>query len=166
MPVLNNPVTKALALVKDEFHHGTCTRTHGPRGGERETVVRYRRMGATKTWKTRPEEFRVPVKFGMRARDSWEITHENGDEFHAADDCPLSVAEYRDQLQDGRIVEVTKAGGGTLGRRYDGDWVVAIWDRKGRTLLMDDKLRTGTPKTHAEVAAMTVEFADEGESDG
>ncbi len=25
-----------------------------------------RRNGATKTWKTRPDEFRIPVKFGLR----------------------------------------------------------------------------------------------------
>lgn len=162
MSVLNNPVSRSQALTADEFHHGTCTRTHGPRGGERETVVRYRRMGATRTWKTRPDDFRVPVKFGMRARDSWAITPDNADEFHVLSECPLNVAEYREQLPDKRIVEINKHGGGTLGRAYAGDWTVAVWDSTGRKLLFDDTLRTGTPKTHAEAARMTVEFVDEG----
>ena len=31
------------------------------------TGSRWRRNGATKVWKTRPMEFRVPVKFGLYA---------------------------------------------------------------------------------------------------
>ena len=27
--------------------------------------LRVRRNGATKTWKTRPDEFRIPVKYGL-----------------------------------------------------------------------------------------------------
>src|SRR3990167_6766732 len=29
------------------------------------TPVRWRRNGATKTWKTRPDEFRIPIKHGL-----------------------------------------------------------------------------------------------------
>lgn len=36
-----------------------------------------RRNGATKTWKTRPNEFRIPVKAGLRA--CGYITHQNVD---------------------------------------------------------------------------------------
>lgn len=32
---------------------------------ESATGARWRRNGATKVWKTRPDEFRVPVKFGL-----------------------------------------------------------------------------------------------------
>lgn len=35
----------------------------------------WRRNGATKTWKTRPGEFRIPVKFGLYSYDY--ITHTN-----------------------------------------------------------------------------------------
>ncbi len=34
---------------------------------------RVRRNGATKTWKTRPGEFRIPVKMGLRT--CGELTH-------------------------------------------------------------------------------------------
>ena len=34
-----------------------------------------RRNGATKTWKTRPAEFRIPVKAGLRS--CTYITHDN-----------------------------------------------------------------------------------------
>ncbi len=39
-----------------------------------------RRSGMTKTWKTRPGEFRIPVKFGLY--QSGEITHETQDQWH------------------------------------------------------------------------------------
>jgi len=56
------------------FHHSDdCaqTVTIGPRGGV--TYPRtelWRRNGATQTWKTRPDEYRVPVKYGLRAYGS------------------------------------------------------------------------------------------------
>lgn len=157
-------LNRAEALSGDEFHHGECTRVHGPRGGEKETIVRYRRTGANKTWKTRSEDFRVPVKFGMRAHDSWAITPDNVEEFHLASRCPLETVEYRRVLPDGRVLEIQKWGGGTLGKRYDGDWYIVLTDKEGRPVF-DDTLRTGTPKTHAEVDVIAMEFVD-GESDG
>lgn len=39
----------------------------------------WRRNGATKTWKTRPGEFRIPVKFGLYGYGY--ITHTNADGF-------------------------------------------------------------------------------------
>jgi hypothetical protein len=83
-------VTKEQALTGDQFHytglHG-CTRTIGPRGGETVKVTRVRRSGRTKTWKTRPGHFRVPVKYGLY--ESGEITHENAGDWHLAEECPL-----------------------------------------------------------------------------
>jgi len=83
------PVSKEQAVETDEFHYGECHVELGPRGGETVHIVRYRRMGQTKLWKTRPDDFRVPVKYGMRARDSWYITPENAKDFHTTDECPL-----------------------------------------------------------------------------
>lgn len=34
-----------------------------------------RRSGKTQTWKTRPGEFRIPIKYGFRG--TGQITHEN-----------------------------------------------------------------------------------------
>lgn len=80
-------ITKEQAVDASEFHHGDCTRTTGPRGGIKEEITRYRRSGETKIWKTRPSEFRVPVKWGLRY--SAYITHLDARDWHTEDDCPL-----------------------------------------------------------------------------
>ena len=54
------------------FHHVTATNHDG-------SPVRARVSGRPKLWKTRPDEFRIPVKHGMR--DHFYITHENGHEW-------------------------------------------------------------------------------------
>lgn len=64
-----------------------CTRVIGPRGGVRETVTECRPSGGVKTWKTRPAEFRMPVKYGLY--ESGAITHENAAHWHLASECPL-----------------------------------------------------------------------------
>ena len=38
-------------------------------------LITVRVTGACKTWKTRPDEFRLPVKYGLR--DSGYIDHDN-----------------------------------------------------------------------------------------
>lgn len=80
-------VTKEQALSADVFHYGECSRSTGPRGGERVHVEQWRRNGSTQTWKTRPDEFRVPIKYGMRSYS--QLTDYNASEFHAEADCPL-----------------------------------------------------------------------------
>lgn len=59
------------ARTAQHFHHADdCGQVVnvGPRGGI--TYPRtelWRRNGSTQTWKTRPEDFRIPVKYGMRS---------------------------------------------------------------------------------------------------
>jgi len=85
-------ITKEQATTADEFHVGECRRNVGKRGGVTYHIQTWRRNGATKFWKTRPEDFRIPVKYGLYAYAS--ITH-NGmgtfthEEVHVPDDCPL-----------------------------------------------------------------------------
>jgi len=43
--------------------------------------IKWRRNGATKVWKTRPDEFKIPVKHGLR--DYGYITNENAHLFEA-----------------------------------------------------------------------------------
>lgn len=84
------------ALTARQFHHADdCaqTVTYGPRGGA--TYPRtesWRRNGATQTWKTRPGEFRIPVKYGIRTYGqlfsgldavSWHIG--------TAEECPIGT---------------------------------------------------------------------------
>ncbi len=55
------------------FYHKTLTNADG------ETPQGFRVTGKCKTWKTRPDEFRLPIKRGLYT--SGYITHENADEF-------------------------------------------------------------------------------------
>jgi hypothetical protein len=62
----------------------------------------------------------------------------------------------------GWLVAVDKYGGGTLGKAYDGTWTVSVMN--GPEYVLDgQELRTGTPKTHAEVAQLAYEFAQDEE---
>lgn len=96
-------ITKAQALDESirEFHYGprcdqivdantSVSKMAKPHPKSRPNVERWRRNGATKTWKTRPNEFRIPVKWGLR--DYSYITELNAHEFHVIDDCPLNVS--------------------------------------------------------------------------
>lgn len=82
-------LTRQRALTSDEFHHGECTRTVGPRGGVDLKQTRVRRNGMTQTWVTRPTEWRLPVKYGIRARDQFSIREYDAAQWHAREDCPL-----------------------------------------------------------------------------
>lgn len=80
-------VTKEQAMTENEFHYGDCRKVVGPRGGVRFDIRTVRRNGATKVWKTRPNEFRMPYKYGM-----WEhgyIDQYNASDFHVASDCTI-----------------------------------------------------------------------------
>lgn len=57
-------------------------------------------------------------------------------------------------------VSISKIGGGTVGRKYDGDWAYAIRSRRhdGKLLMFGKDLHTGTPKTHREAAEIAVEM--------
>jgi hypothetical protein len=85
-------ITKAQAMTEDQFHYGECHRRIGPRGGVTETTEHWRRNGVTQTWKTRPDEWRIPIKFGMRGYS--QIHEYNAHEFHLPSDCPLNYPEW------------------------------------------------------------------------
>ena len=76
------------ATYRSEFHFGDCKRAIGPRGGVTIHQTRVRVSGRCQTWKTRPEEYRLPVKYGLY--ESSEITERRAGEFHRAEDCPLN----------------------------------------------------------------------------
>ena len=83
-------ITKEQATSEREFHFGECRILVGPRGGETLQCEVWRRSGRTQTWKTRPEDFRVPVKYGLYR--SSEIRPYSAYEFHAASTCePVRV---------------------------------------------------------------------------
>jgi hypothetical protein len=86
------------AMTAHYFHHGAdCaqTVTYGPRGGAQYPRTElWRRNGATQTWRTRPDEYRVPIKYGLRAYGS--LTQHDGAPYGAwhvgtAEDCALGT---------------------------------------------------------------------------
>lgn len=84
-------ITKEQAMTANEFHFDDCKIVTGPRGGNRVKIEVWRRSGKTKTWKTRPNDWRIPVKHGLYL--SHEITHETAGAYHVASDCPLQMCE-------------------------------------------------------------------------
>jgi len=100
--VTSQMISKEQALTGNEFHiNGECVRTIGKRGGIKEKIKLYRRSGQTKLWKTRPDEFRVPVRSGLY--DNGYITHENAHLVHLASECEsggnLTVIDKRTQRE-------------------------------------------------------------------
>lgn len=71
-------VTKEQALTENMFHE---EHSEGSR------IVRWRRNGKTQVWKTRPDDFRVPIKYGLYSYG--EITPDNAHLLHAASECSL-----------------------------------------------------------------------------
>jgi hypothetical protein len=68
-------ITKEAAQAlryRQELHHAKLRNSDG-------TPVRCRVNGACQTWKTRPDEFKLPVKHGLR--DCFYITELNADQW-------------------------------------------------------------------------------------
>lgn len=78
-------ITKQQAIEAHEFHWGECQVLVGPRGGERQVSERWRRNGRTQTWKTRPNDWRVPIKHGLYGYG--EIWHTSSSRWHTLEDC-------------------------------------------------------------------------------
>lgn len=80
-------VTYDQALTASVFHEN-----HEP--GVK--IYRWRRNGRTQVWKTRPNDFRVPIKYGLRSYD--QLTPVNAHLMHTEDDCPDNhsnpIAQY------------------------------------------------------------------------
>ncbi len=88
-------LTKDQALTSQEFHAEGCTRHVGTRGGVTEHIEVWRRNGKTQVWKTRPDEFRVPIKHGLHAYGA--ITEVSARWYHVAKDCPLLRTEGEEE---------------------------------------------------------------------
>lgn len=78
------------ALTANEFHCGPCVATRGPRGGVHVKIEAWRRNGKTKTWKTRPGQFQIPVKHGLY---NYAYITQDDAHCHVASECP-AVDQY------------------------------------------------------------------------
>mgnify|MGYP001565156497 len=93
-----------LVITKEQatsFHNGQtihctlrkpCSFDVSPRGKFKATLDRVRVSGMCQTWKTRPAEFRLPVKYGMY--ESLAINESNAEQFHLAEDCPAHILDW------------------------------------------------------------------------
>lgn len=80
-------VTKEQAMTANYFHTNECKRRKpAPNGKNLDYCVVWRRNGSTQTWKTQPERFRVPIKFGLYKYG--EINETNAWQFHVSTECP------------------------------------------------------------------------------
>lgn len=64
----------------------------GPRGGRKTFVDVWRVSGKMQTWKTRPGEFSIPIKWGFYGPHAY-LTHVSASYFHIAADCPTHNKE-------------------------------------------------------------------------
>lgn len=78
-------ITKQQAIEANEFHPGMCTILVGPRGGEVRKMGVWRRNGKTQTWKTRPDLWRIPIKYGLYGYGN--IYESDAVGWHIAEDC-------------------------------------------------------------------------------
>lgn len=91
-------------LTKEEidnayvFHQNGCYIKVGPRGGKKAYVIRFRRSGKTQYWKTRPDDFRIPIVRGLY--DHWEITPQNVNLFHSMANCPIITELFGSGSED------------------------------------------------------------------
>tara|TARA_Y100000310_G_C20578648_1_gene761816 strand:- start:387 stop:608 length:222 start_codon:yes stop_codon:yes gene_type:complete len=69
---------------------GECEKHIGLRGGVRVISQVWRRNGKTKVWKSRPDNYRVPVKHGLY--NYTYVTHFNL-LWHVEEDCPVVFQE-------------------------------------------------------------------------
>jgi hypothetical protein len=67
-------VNRENSMTANNFEHVSI------KNADKKTPARCRRTGKTQTWKTRPNEFKIPVKHGMY--DCFYITHLNMHEWN------------------------------------------------------------------------------------
>jgi hypothetical protein len=70
------------------FHENGCKEIVGPRGGRKILLRPVRRNGRVILWKTRPDEFRLPIRNGYY--NYGYITQDNLKDFHLPENCPLA----------------------------------------------------------------------------
>lgn len=75
------PITQFDAINATELHVNGLFNADG-------TCMRYRRAGRTQLWKTRPDDYRMPVKHGLR--DHAQITPAYAAHVHTPENCPFA----------------------------------------------------------------------------
>jgi hypothetical protein len=121
------------------------------------------------------EELGQVVSARPDVRDEWIRVYFMGGDCHVEDFGPQTLTVLRDPegsqyewvgrpLGTHVMVEISKAGGGTVGKRYQGLWSYRITSQ-GKMVAEGDDLRTGSPATHEQAARIAWAFQDD-EYDG
>lgn len=82
-------ITKEQAM---SLQHGAVLYSTVMKGSDKRPV-RVRVNGRCLTWKTRPEEFKLPVKYGMR--DCFYVTHLEASGWHRDEEGAARIREER-----------------------------------------------------------------------
>lgn len=121
------------------------------------------------------EELGQVVSARPDVRDEWIRVYFMGGDCHVEDFGPQTLTVLRDPegpqyewvgrpLGTHVMVEISKAGGGTVGKWYQGLWSYRITSQ-GKMVAEGDDLRTGSPATHEQAARIAWAFQDD-EYDG
>jgi hypothetical protein len=81
-------ITKDQALQLqhgDTVHFGQCLKLIGARGATRIQSEQWRISGKLHTWKTRPEQWVIAIKFGLYQSSC--MTNNNAENFHLPSEC-------------------------------------------------------------------------------
>lgn len=91
-PLYYPPVTKYKAGSAERFHLNNCFVSYTPNGSVELEQNVWRKTGALQTWKTRPDEFSLPIARVKRGARNTVLTQQNGvGMYHTAEDCPLRI---------------------------------------------------------------------------
>lgn len=107
-------ITYSDAITAREFHYGPVadTRARAKMGAVRCEV--YRRNGSTQTWKTRPDEYRVPVKYGLKGyaqlldTDGARVDGATGAQWWTASTCPVCHPELMAEVEAARAAHLAE----------------------------------------------------------
>jgi hypothetical protein len=86
VPVTSNNILgdATFFITNQRFHENHPNRQDG-------TCYEWRQNGQLQLWKTMPNRFRLPIKFGLRQYG--EINADNVGDFHFASSCPVDQVE-------------------------------------------------------------------------
>lgn len=96
-------LTNSSRTIGTLFHSNGCKCIEGKRGGVKFKCERWRINGKVKTWKTKPEAFEVPIKYGFGNKsDHYGYMNDlNCKDFHLESEC-TEMDKYYAKIEERR----------------------------------------------------------------
>ena len=103
--VLDERGVREIHLIRGYNGTAGCTFEVGPRGGVKHRPVVARRNGRVQVWKTRPEDYSAPFKYGLR--EAFRLTPYEARNWTTADDCEACcrARAHYEALRAGRALD-------------------------------------------------------------